>query len=195
MINNRIVNNNNGATPTHPSAPGLVGTGMTIAGGRNDLVVGNTFSGNKAWGILLVPYPGVEESPPPQVPPEDNCKGGTKVESTCLYEPYANEIEGNTFANNGGYGNPSNGDIGEVADANPTVSPTAGTATSRKAAANRPANRNSSRPRMARARIPTRAANRPAACSRRRRPATRSCSPNARRRPARNTRASRTKSK
>jgi hypothetical protein len=121
LKNNRIVNNNNGATPTAPSAPGLVGTGMTIAGGHNDLVVGNTFSGNKAWGVLLVPYPGVEESPPPQVPAEDNCKGGTKVESECLYEPYANEIEGNTFANNGGYKNPSNGDIGEVANANPTV--------------------------------------------------------------------------
>ena len=121
LKNNRIVNNNNGATPTASSAPGLVGTGMTIAGGHNDLVVGNTFSGNNAWGILLVPYPGVEESPPPQVPAEDNCKGGTKVENECLYEPYANEITGNTFANNGGYKNPSNGDIGEVAAANPAV--------------------------------------------------------------------------
>jgi hypothetical protein len=121
LMNNRIVNNNNGATPTASSAPGLVGTGMTIAGGHNDLVVGNTFSGNNAWGVLLVPYPGVEESPPPQVPQEDNCKGGTKVENECLYEPYANEIEGNTFANNGGYKNPSNGDIGEVASPNPAV--------------------------------------------------------------------------
>ena len=32
------------------------------------------------------------------------------------YEPYENEIEGNVFAANGGFGNPSNGDIGEVAD-------------------------------------------------------------------------------
>jgi hypothetical protein len=120
LINNRIVNNSNGKTPTHPSAPGLVGTGMTIAGGHNDIVTGNTFSGNGAWGILLVPYPGIEEEPPPQVPAEDNCKGGIKAESACLYEPYANEIYNNTFANNGGYGNPSNGDIGEVADPQPT---------------------------------------------------------------------------
>ena len=34
----------------------------------------------------------------------------------CLYDDYANEIEGNTFSDNGGYGNPTNGDIGEVAD-------------------------------------------------------------------------------
>jgi len=30
LINNRIVNNNNGASPTDPGAPGLVWTGMTI---------------------------------------------------------------------------------------------------------------------------------------------------------------------
>jgi hypothetical protein len=36
-----------------------------------------------------------------------------------VYESFANEIEGNTFANNGGYNNPSNGDIGEVANAMP----------------------------------------------------------------------------
>jgi hypothetical protein len=100
---------------------------MTIAGGRNDLVVGNTFSGNKAWGVLLVPYPGLEEQPPEQILkefPEDNCKGGIKAElegkTECVYESFANEIVGNTFANNGGYKNPSNGDIGEVANAMPT---------------------------------------------------------------------------
>ena len=124
MKGNRVIDNNNGATPTAPSAPGLVGTGMTIAGGRNDLVIENTFSGNNAWGVLVLPYPGVEESPPPQVPAEDNCKGGTKAEveghTECLYEPSGNEIANNTFAGNGGYGNPSNGDIGEVASAQPT---------------------------------------------------------------------------
>ncbi len=124
MTGNRVVDNNNGATPTNSSAPGLVGTGMTIAGGRDDLVVDNTFEDNKAWGILELPYPGVEESPPPQIPPEDNCKGGKPVEaagkSECIYEPFANEVAGNTFAENGGYGNPSNGDIGEVADPEPT---------------------------------------------------------------------------
>jgi hypothetical protein len=127
LINNRIVNNNNGASPTDPGAPGLVGTGMTLAGSHNDLVVGNTISGNGAWGILVVPYPGVEEEPPPQVLaefPEDNCKGGTKAvvsgKATCLFEPFANEIMGNKFANNGSFKNPSNGDIGEVANAEPT---------------------------------------------------------------------------
>ncbi len=121
MTGNRVINNNNGATPTSDSAPGLVGTGMTIAGGRNDLVANNTFEGNGAWGMLVLPYPGVEETPPPQVPAEDNCKGGIKAGEECLFEPFANEIEGNTFAKNGGFGNPSNGDIGEVANAEPSV--------------------------------------------------------------------------
>jgi hypothetical protein len=125
MIGNRVVDNNNGATPTSGSAPGLLGTGLSIAGGRNNLVVGNTFSGNKAWGVLVLPYPGIEESPPPQVPAEDNCKGGTGTEvagkQECLFEPFANEVEGNTFSENGGYGNPSNGDLAEVSDPNPSV--------------------------------------------------------------------------
>jgi len=48
MIHNRVVENNNGGTPTSGGAPGLLGTGITDGGGRNDLVVENTFSGNKA---------------------------------------------------------------------------------------------------------------------------------------------------
>jgi hypothetical protein len=127
MIHNRIVENNNGGTPTSGGAPGLLGTGMTDAGGRNDLIVDNTFAGNKAWGILVITYPGIEEEPPSQVLtafPEDNCRGGIKAEpkpgeTECVYEPWANEVAGNTFANNGGFGNPSNGDIGEVANAEP----------------------------------------------------------------------------
>jgi hypothetical protein len=127
MINNKVIGNDNGATPTSPSAPGLLGTGMSIAGGRNDLVIGNTFANNDAWGILLVPYPGVNEKPPPQVLsafPEDECRGGVSTpegeNTVCLYEAFENEIVGNTFTNNGAYKNASNGDIGEINDAMPT---------------------------------------------------------------------------
>jgi hypothetical protein len=120
MTNNKVVNNNNGATPTSPSAPGLVGTGMSIAGGRHDLVVGNTFANNNAWGIVLVPFPATEE-PPPQVPESDHCKGGVGSGSgetyVCYYDDFASEIMANKFAHNGSYGNPTNGDIGEVSNA------------------------------------------------------------------------------
>lgn len=125
LINSKITNNNNGGTPTNGGAPGLLGLGASLAGSRNDLVADDTFSGNDAWGILVVPYPGIEETPPEQVTkafPEDECRGGVHTETAgkpeCLYEPWGNEIEGNTFENNGSYGNPSNGDIGE--DAQPS---------------------------------------------------------------------------
>ncbi len=118
MTHNRVVNNNNGATPTSDSAPGLVGTGMSIAGGRHDIVIGNTFSGNNAWGVLLVPYPATE-TPPPQI--TEPCKGGVGSGSgetyVCYFDDYANEIAGNTFSHNGAFGNPTNGDIGEVSNA------------------------------------------------------------------------------
>jgi hypothetical protein len=123
MIHSRIVSNNDASSPRSAGAPGLLGTGMTDAGGRNDLVVENTFSGNKAWGIVVLPYPGIEEKPPPQVLskfPEDECRGGIKAvvegKHECVYEPSANEVEANTFAHNGGFGNPANADIGEVAN-------------------------------------------------------------------------------
>jgi hypothetical protein len=128
MSGSQVVDNNNGATPTNSGAPGLVGTGMTIAGGRNDLVAGNTFANNDAWGILLLPYPGIDEKPPAKVLeefPEDECRGGIKTvegeTSACLYEAFESEIEGNTFASNGGWKNASNGDIGEVNDPNVTA--------------------------------------------------------------------------
>ncbi len=123
MTHDRVIENNNGGTPTSGGAPGLLGTGMTVGGGRDDLITENTFAGNKAWGLLLVPYPGIEEAPPSQVLdefPEDNCRGGIKAEvegkTECVFEDWANEVEGNTFANNGGFKNITNGDVGEVAD-------------------------------------------------------------------------------
>jgi hypothetical protein len=128
MIDNKVIDNNNGATPTNAGAPGLVGTGMSIAGGRNDLVADNTFADNDAWGVLLVPYPGVDETPQNQggsseIPEEDDCRGGVGSGSgetyECLYEVSGSEIEGNTFSENGSFKNPSNGDIGEVADPEP----------------------------------------------------------------------------
>jgi hypothetical protein len=117
MIHNKVTNNNNGATPTSGSAPGLLGAGMTIAGGRHNLVVENTFSGNGAWGVALLPYPATES--PPEVA---KCQGGVGSGSgetyVCYFDDWANEVEHNTFSNNGGFGNPTNGDIGEVSNPN-----------------------------------------------------------------------------
>ena len=122
MIHNRVIENNNGATPTSDGAPGLVGTGMTIAGGRNDLVVENTVLRQRRVGAPAAPLSGRRRSTrrPRSSRSKTTAAAASKpVEGeneTCLYEAYENEIEGNTFSANGGFGNPSNGDIGEVAD-------------------------------------------------------------------------------
>ena len=93
---------------------------MTIAGGRHDLVIDNTFSGNKAWGILLRALSGDRRTAaagPRRRPLSRRDRIGQRRKRTCCYfDDYANEIASNTFANNGGYGNPTNGDIGEVSN-------------------------------------------------------------------------------
>jgi hypothetical protein len=125
MIHSRIIENNDAASPRSSSAPGLLGTGMTDAGGRNDLIVENTFSHNNAWGMLILTYPGIEEKPPPQILskfPEDECRQGLKAEvegkHECIFEPWANEVAKNTFVKNGEYKHLSNADIGEVSEPN-----------------------------------------------------------------------------
>src|SRR5207249_1382282 len=47
--------------------------------------------------------------------PYPQCQGGTVYEPNsqiCYYQAHGNVSENNTFAQNGGYGNPTNGDIG-----------------------------------------------------------------------------------
>ncbi|HMC70898.1 MAG TPA: hypothetical protein VKJ07_17205, partial [Mycobacteriales bacterium] len=121
-INNYVHDNNNPNVPQSGSAgAGPVGTGMVIAGGRHDTLLRNRIVGNKAWGILTTPYPDTE------VPPSaigQHCQGGepnfdlSALGFTgtvpCYYSDWGNEIAHNTFSNNGGYGNPTNGDVGDI---------------------------------------------------------------------------------
>jgi hypothetical protein len=104
--------NNDPNVPTYGSAAAApVGTGISIAGGRNDTVLDSTFSGNGAWGTILVPYP---DSGPP-------CSGGTQVlpgspstplsEEVCLFDEYGDAVIGNHYEDNGFFGNSTNGDI------------------------------------------------------------------------------------
>lgn len=102
FMRNYVHDNNDPNVPTAGSAAaGPVGTGMSISGGRNDTVMNNLFEHNKAWGIILVPYP---DSGPP-------CTGGTLTPAACLYDQGGNAVIGNVFSHNGSYGNPTNGDI------------------------------------------------------------------------------------
>ena len=128
FTHNSVHDNNNPNVPASGSAAaGPVGSGVVIAGGRNNIVTANRIFNNKAWGVLLVPYPDTE-SPPPEANPA--CVGGTPPNQPnppagqspngdpCYFDDFANEIAGNTFDHNGGYANQSNVDLAEVSNAN-----------------------------------------------------------------------------
>lgn len=92
---------------------------MTITGGRDDTVMNNRSENNGAWGVLFLPYPDTK-TPPPQAP---NCQGGiiSNPSNTCLYDDWGNALLKNSFTNNGFFGNPTNGDFGEITE---TAAPT-----------------------------------------------------------------------
>jgi hypothetical protein len=131
---NNVFNNNNPNVPqdTGAASAGPVGTGMVMAGSRNDTVINNNVHDNNAWGILTTPYPDTE------VPPSNigqNCQGGftgtpatplvgTTGNVPCYFSDWGNEIAHNTFAHNGSYGNATNGDIGDISQV-PPEDPTA----------------------------------------------------------------------
>jgi hypothetical protein len=102
FTDNWVHDNNNPNVPASGSAAaGPVGTGMSISGGRNDTITGNRFERNGAWGTILVPYPDMGQP----------CTGGTQLRAVCMYDDYGDAITNNTYAGNGFFGNPTNGDI------------------------------------------------------------------------------------
>jgi hypothetical protein len=106
FMHNYVHDNNNANVPFAGLAgEGPVGTGMSLSGARNDTVMDNRFVHNGAWGVIDVPFP---DSGPP-------CTGGTQTNTPagCLYDDGGIAIEGNSFSNNGFFGNPTNGDIAE----------------------------------------------------------------------------------
>jgi hypothetical protein len=117
FINNYVHDNNNPNVPSLGVAGAApVGTGITIYGGRHDVFTQNRIVNNGAWGIIFVPFPDTE-----QPPPEAHCNGGadrsTPGSPLCYYDNWGSEVANNTFANNGFFGNPSNGDIAETSQA------------------------------------------------------------------------------
>ncbi len=122
---NYVHDNNN----PHVPAAGVVsniptGDGLTITGGRYDIVTHNRFVNNGAWGIYLIPYPDMETPPSSNTAP---CQGGTYAPApggeTCYFDDYGNEIANNTFTHDGFFGNPTNGDIADVSGDSPSSNP------------------------------------------------------------------------
>jgi hypothetical protein len=113
---NKVHDNNNPNVPTTGSAEaGPTGSGVVIAGGRNDTVSGNQIYNNGAWGVLLVPYP--DSSTPP---PIAHCEGGVGTshegKSVCYFDDWGNEVTNNTLTNNGFFGNQANVDLAEISN-------------------------------------------------------------------------------
>ena len=85
-----------------------------IAGGRNDTVSGNLFVRNGSWAVLVVPF--IDTDVPP---PISHCEGGVPNfinPGWCYYAPWGNEVSHNLFLHNGGFGNPTNGDLADLSE-------------------------------------------------------------------------------
>jgi len=99
------------------------GTGLSVYGGRHDIVTHNRFVNNGAWGILLAPEPDME-TPPPGL--GEHCQGGSNLilsgQGVCYFDDFANEIANNTFTHDGYFANAGNADIAEISGDTPNSS-------------------------------------------------------------------------
>ncbi len=121
LMNNYIHDNNNRSAPEVGQAGSTpLGVGLTLSGARNDTVMHNRIVRNNAWGVLIQVQQG-QGGPP--------CIGGTLnfnvlgiLTLPCLFDGFGDAILKNSFADNGSYGHPTNGDIAVVnfEDGHPT---------------------------------------------------------------------------
>jgi len=113
FLHNDVQANNNANTPSSGQAANVpTGTGLSIAGGRDDTVMDNRITGNGAWGTLFAPFP---DSTSPTLGQTCTGAGGTASSALgCVFDAEADALIGNTFSNNGFFNNPSNGDYGQI---------------------------------------------------------------------------------
>ena len=117
IIRNNHVHDNNDPNVPRAGIAGVapVGTGIELVGTRFITVSGNEVDHNGSWGIVAHEYPDTETPPP-----ASTCQGGTQVGPVCDFPSEGNVITDNTLQDNGGNGNPSNGDLAtEQAVSNP----------------------------------------------------------------------------
>ena len=113
FIHNDVHDNNNPDVPeAGNAAAGPIGTGMTLSGGRNDTVMDNTFANNGAWGTLFIPYP---DSGTPSLHQVCANYGGFQISGLgCVFETENDKLAGNTYVNDGFFGNTTNADFGQI---------------------------------------------------------------------------------
>jgi hypothetical protein len=121
FMHNSIHDNNNVEVPgvgEGLSGGAPVGTGIVLAGTRFITLYQNQVENNNAWGILVTDEPD-QETAPQGFP---NCNGGFADPSgICWYQAWGNETWGNTLRHNGGYGNPTNGDLALIGPLPPPI--------------------------------------------------------------------------
>lgn len=118
FLDNLVAANNNPDVPIEGTAGlGPTGTGMTVSGGRNDVVQGNRFLDNGAWGVLFLPYPDPNTSSDGRTCAATGGIGATALGISgigCLFDPTGDMLSGNRFSGNGTFGNPGNADFGNL---------------------------------------------------------------------------------
>ncbi len=112
---NHVHDNNNPNVPAAGlSGEAPVGAGIEISGGQFDTIENNVVENQGAWGIVTHDFPDTE-TPPPIA----HCEGGTESGGVCTFMAKGNVISGNTLQNNGGFGNPTNGDLANESSSTP----------------------------------------------------------------------------
>ena len=119
---NYVHDNNNPNVPgSGLTAVSAVGTGFEMAATQHNTLVNNRVENQSSWGIITHDFPDPESG-------ISNCQGGTMINPpapgapvVCFFQSLGNLVANNRFAHNGGYGNPTNGDIANQAANTPTA--------------------------------------------------------------------------
>jgi hypothetical protein len=119
-----VLTHNNFHDNNNPNVPGAgiataapTGTGVLLYGGRDTMLMNNTFADNGAWGIIFITYPSTEEPPQDVQQAGYDCHGGINAgppTNLCIYDDWGDGALANSFRHNGFFGNDQNADIGEI---------------------------------------------------------------------------------
>ena len=113
LWHSKIHDNNNPNTPVVPPLTDVpVGTGFTGVAPEFDTIIDNEIYNNGAWGVVLSDFPD-SEIPPPWA----HCEGGEQINpEVCYFSSFGNQVLNNKMYNNGFFGNPTNGDLADIAE-------------------------------------------------------------------------------
>jgi hypothetical protein len=116
IVRDNFVEDNN--DPNVPGGQGgvvrFIGSGILVAGGRNDTIVHNTVRGQGAYGIVVTPYPWLGRPTAPSAQCQGGRRGTVNGTPLCFFDASGNVVSGNVLTGNGGFGNPTNGNFADA---------------------------------------------------------------------------------